>query len=99
MGSADRYAEGEWNFYCDLCGRKQKSSRGGKTWDNHWVCKHHKEIRNPQDFVKGVKDDQSVPWTRPTTPAHYVVGYGAPILDTYGNILYDTNGSALFDVG
>jgi len=63
--NADYYAKGEWNFYCDICGAKNKSSRAQKTWDNHYVCVHHKEVRNPQDFLRGVKDDQSVPWSRP----------------------------------
>jgi hypothetical protein len=72
MGSADRYADGEWNFFCDLCGKKEKSSRAMKTWDNHWVCAHHKEVRNPQDFVKGVKDNQTVPWARSEPTDVYV---------------------------
>ncbi len=65
MGKADFWADGEWNFYCDFCGAKNKSSRAMKTWDGYYVCKHHKEMRNPQDFIRGVKDNQSVPWTRP----------------------------------
>lgn len=65
-GKADFYADGQWNFYCDLCGAKTKSSDAMKTWDNFMVCKHHKEARNPQDFIRGIKDRMSVPWTRPT---------------------------------
>ena len=68
MGAADRFLSGQWNFFCDLCGRKEKSSNGVKTWDNHYVCRRHKEARNPQDFLKGVKDNQMVPWTRPEAP-------------------------------
>lgn len=68
MGIADRYADGEWNFYCDLCGKKQKSNQGVKTWDNHYVCQSHKEQRNPQDFVRGVKETLRVPWVRALAP-------------------------------
>ena len=64
MSAADYYADGQWNFYCDLCGAKKKSSQAVKTWDGHYVCASHKEERNPQDFLRGVKDDQSVPWSR-----------------------------------
>lgn len=64
MGDADYYAPGQWNFYCDLCGKKAKSSMAMKTWDNFYVCKHHKEVRNPQDFLRGIRDNQSVPWNR-----------------------------------
>lgn len=76
MGSNNYYAPGQWNFYCDLCGKPGKSSEAVKTWDGFWVCRHHKEERNPQDFLRGVKDNQSVPWSRPQpvdtfVPAHY----------------------------
>ena len=67
MGATDFYADGEWFFYCDLCGKREHSSKGVKTWDNFYVCRRHKEARNPQDFVRGVKDDPSVPWTRPNS--------------------------------
>jgi hypothetical protein len=65
MGKADYYRSGEWNFFCDLCGAKNKSGDAMLTWNGLRVCKHHKEIRNPQDFLRGVRDDQAAPWTRP----------------------------------
>lgn len=68
MADADFFKDGAWNFTCDLCGRKQKSTRAMFTWNGLYVCKHHKEVRNPQDFLRGVKDNQSVPWTRPYEP-------------------------------
>lgn len=71
-GKADYYADGQWNFYCDFCGAKNKSLDSMKTWSNYRVCQHHKEVRNPQDFVRGVKDNQSVPWTRPLTQPIFV---------------------------
>jgi hypothetical protein len=74
-GEADFFANGEWNFFCDLCGRKQKSGRSMKTWNNLRVCKHHREKRNPQDFLRGVKDDQSVPWSRPEKEPETFVGF------------------------
>lgn len=72
MGKANYYAKGQWNFYCDLCGAKTKSGDGRKTWDNQWVCRHHKEVRNPQDFVRGVRDDQTTPWSRTEGPLDFV---------------------------
>jgi hypothetical protein len=99
MGNADYYAPGEWNFYCDLCGKKQKSSQGVKTWDNFWVCRSHREARNPQDFVKGVHDPQTVPWSRDQPPATYVPAWGNPIYDTYGNIILCMDMTPLLDVG
>lgn len=67
-GKADYYAAGQWNFYCDLCGAKAKSGTVMVTWNNLRVCAHHREVRNPQDFVRGVKDNQTVPWSRPRPP-------------------------------
>lgn len=71
-GKADFYARGQWNFYCDLCGAKTKSSDGVRTWNNLWVCSHHKEVRNSQDFVRGIKDDQTTPWRRSRTEDQFV---------------------------
>ena len=72
MRSSDYYKSGEWNFTCDFCGRKAKSGESMKTWDNFRVCAFHKEVRNPQDFVRGVKDNQTVPWSRPPAPVTFV---------------------------
>jgi len=73
MGKADYFKSGEWNYFCDLCGAKTKSGDSMLTWNGLRVCRHHKEIRNPQDFLRGVKDDQSVPWSRPEkTPENWV---------------------------
>ena len=97
MADADFWADGKWNFFCDLCGRKQKSSRAMKTWQGLYVCRHHKEVRNPQDFLRGVKDDQSVPWTRPEkTPETFVSP--SPIEDTNGQPILDSFGYAIFPV-
>lgn len=62
---ADFYASGQWNFYCDFCGAKRKSSDGVRSWQGNRICKEHREVRNPQDFLKGIKDNQTVPWSRP----------------------------------
>lgn len=102
MADADFWADGKWNFFCDLCGRKQKSSRAMKTWQGLYVCQHHREVRNPQDFLRGVKDDQSVPWTRPEKIPETFVGPKSPepILDTNGIPIVDIPGFALiFDTG
>jgi hypothetical protein len=67
-GKADFWLSGAWNATCDLCGAKNKSSRMELTWNGLYTCRHHKERRNAQDFLRGVKDDQSVPWSRPYRP-------------------------------
>jgi hypothetical protein len=72
MASNNYWASGQWNFICELCGAKRKSKDGVKTWDGHYVCSSHKEVRNPQDFVRGVRENLTVPWTRPPTDDQFV---------------------------
>jgi len=72
MPSKPSYVSGQWNFTCDLCGKLEKSGKAMKTWDGRYVCSRHREVRNPQDFVRGVKDDQTVPWSRPEPPDQFI---------------------------
>jgi hypothetical protein len=82
MPNPSFYRSGEWNFICDLCGAKAKSGNAMKTWSGAYVCRHHREFRNPQDFLRGVKDDPSVPWTRTETNTWDGTdgGYTPPVL-------------------
>lgn len=60
------YTPGDWSAICDRCGVKFKASELYETWDGLRVCKINDcfETRHPQDFLRSVKDDSSVPWTR-----------------------------------
>lgn len=72
----------QWNVQCDQCGRVFKSSNIKLRWDGAQVCRNCWEPRHPQDFVKAVKDDPSVPFARPmkydfygdATPDSTVIG-------------------------
>lgn len=75
-GPADYFELGVWNFRCDECYQKCKSSEAYHRWDNAMVCWRCIEQRNPQDFVHGIPDNQSPPWTRPTPPPLFVAGNG-----------------------
>ena len=58
-------AGGTWNAICDRCGRKRKNYDLRMTWDNLWVCSDTCwDPRQPQDFVEGHADDQTVPIVR-----------------------------------
>ena len=59
------YKKGDWDAICDRCGEKFKASELRETWDNFFVCSKDWEPRHEQDFVRGVPDDQTVPWARP----------------------------------
>lgn len=65
MGYFSRYDRGDWKAVCDSCGREFKASQLRKRWDSLMVCEDDWEPRQPQDFVRGVADNQAPPWTRP----------------------------------
>lgn len=56
---------GDYNVVCDLSGFECKASETRLRWDGLRVLARFWEERQPQDFVRGVRDDPSVPWTRP----------------------------------
>lgn len=56
---------GDWSVICDISGFKCKASETVLRWDGLRVLKRFSEERQPQDFVRGVKDNPSVPWVRP----------------------------------
>lgn len=57
--------DGDWNVICDISGFKCKASETVRRWDGLRVLRRFSEERHPQDFVRGVKDNPSVPWARP----------------------------------
>ena len=83
MSYIPRYDKGDWIAMCDVCGRKYKASNLQKRWDGLMCCHEDWEIRQPQDFVRGVQDTQIAPWLRdeasdsfvPVTTAQPIVVY------------------------
>lgn len=64
MSYTARYDKGDWKAICDVCGRLYKSSILAKRWDGLMCCPDDWEIRQPQDFVRGIADTQIAPWIR-----------------------------------
>lgn len=64
-GKADFLELGDWNAQCYQCGRKFKASSLRRYWQGYYVCEKHWETRQPQDFARGVPDNQSPPWAQP----------------------------------
>ena len=59
------YKAGDWNAICALCGGKFKASE--LVWNSQiqdWVCREDWESRHPQERVRVIEDDQSVPFVR-----------------------------------
>lgn len=65
MGHADYYKSGTYNGICDRCGKKYKFTQLKLEWDGLYVCDYCWEPRQPQDYVKGVRDNMAVPVSRP----------------------------------
>jgi hypothetical protein len=72
MAYTPRYDHGDWIADCDLCGRKYKASQLIKRWDGLMCCEDDWEIRQPQDFVRGVADTQIAPWLRPEPQDQFI---------------------------
>lgn len=72
MSSYARYDKGDWKADCDVCGRTYKASQLQKRWDGLMCCTQDWEIRQPQDFVRGVADTQVAPWTRPEPADQFI---------------------------
>ena len=65
MSYTDTYIKNDWNVLCAECGRKKKASYLVKNWQGYYVCPEHNEPRHPQDFVRGITEKATPPWTRP----------------------------------
>lgn len=68
MGRADYWLPGGWNMVCQVCGFKYKNTEMKLRWDNVWCCPEDWEVRQPQDFVRGVKDQMAIPYSNPEPP-------------------------------
>lgn len=59
----DTYKAGKWLALCQRCGFKHYNSQLRLEWTKLRVCNNCFEYRQPQDFVKGVKEG-TTPWSR-----------------------------------
>lgn len=85
MGRADFWKKGQWLVICDICGMKFHSGSLRERWDGLMCCKEDWNIRQPQDFVRGIPDPQSIPWSRPDVPPPFTQNpVSLAIVDFYG---------------
>ena len=69
MSEADYLELGDWNAECAKCGGKFKAStmrkeQAGPGLSAMFVCAKCWRPRQPQDYVRGIADNMSVPWTQ-----------------------------------
>ena len=95
MSFFSRYINGDWNAICDVCGRKFKNTLLKQRWDGLMCCPQDWEIRQPQDFVRGVPDPQLVPWVRdeatdsfiPVTTAQWIPSWAVSAVNLIVNFV------------
>lgn len=63
---------GDWRFVCDISGFDGWASDSVIQWNGLRVLKRFAEERQPQDFVKAVRDDQTVSNPRPVQPYVFI---------------------------
>lgn len=68
------------NFICMASGFKRKLSRMVRQWDGALVDHQFVDRRNPQDFVTGVPDNQSLPLSNPESPDTFIEPLINPVL-------------------
>lgn len=72
MPRKDYYAPGQNNVACDQCGFKYKSNELRKQWDGIWVCDKCDDPRNPQELLRGIKDNMAPALSRPRPPPQFI---------------------------
>lgn len=87
---SNRQKKGGWRYIDDWTGFYSWSDRGKLEWDG--LRTDDPDKRNPQDFVGGVPDLQTVPWTRPEPPDAWLTfclftSLGVPLLTSTGSPL------------
>ena len=92
--SRTRYKKGDWNVICDVSGKKLRASQTRLRWDGLRVQKSDYEERHPQDFIRAVQDNPSIPWTRSegtdfylnsyVTSGYVSTGYIGGVKESYG---------------
>lgn len=65
MADDRHYVGGQWYRICDRTGFKIRDTCTKKEWNNRIVREQSWEPRQPQDFVQGIADDQTVVDARP----------------------------------
>jgi hypothetical protein len=86
MGTERYYKPGSFYRICDRTGFATRAERTSTEWNNLIVRDDVYERRHPQDFVKGVQDNQTVPFARPRQPNVFVGTSTASQFEVYGDL-------------
>lgn len=94
----NRYKMGDYLVVDDFTGNVRYASTMKMTWDGWLTDKKNWYRRHPQQYVRGVKENQTVPIPRPRQPNGYIIG-GSPELDANGNTVVTANGAVVLTGG
>lgn len=72
MGREYYFKPGSYYRICDRSGFRFRAERTKKEWQGLIVADRFWEPRNAQDYVRGVRDDQTVPEARPRPTVQYI---------------------------
>lgn len=86
MGREKFYKPGSFYRICDRTGFATRAERTSMEWQGLIVDRRVYEPRQPQDFVKGVNDDQTVPYPRPRSPNPPVGTSLVALFQVYGDL-------------
>jgi hypothetical protein len=64
---------GDWLYNCQRCGFTIYGSEAKREWTGLNVCSKCFDPRHPQDLVRGVRDDMTVPFANPPGPPHFLL--------------------------
>jgi hypothetical protein len=86
MGTERFYKPGSFYRICDRTGFATRAEHTSTEWNNLIVRESVYERRHPQDFVKGVQDNQTVPFARPRQPNVFVGTTTQAQFEVYGDL-------------
>lgn len=64
---------GDYLYNCQICGFTYYASQIRQQWDGLRVCSKCFSPRHPQDYVRGVRDDMTVPFANPPGTPHFLL--------------------------
>ncbi len=87
MGTELKYIPGSWYRICERTGFATRADRTKREWQGLFVRKEVFEPRQPQDFVRGVQDIQTVPYARPRPADVFIqTETGSSLFEVYGDL-------------
>ena len=85
MGTERHYKPGSFYRICDRTGFAIRAERTQREWQGLIVRKEVFEARQPQDFVRGVNDIQTVPFPRPRQTNTFIEMRSTSQIQVYGD--------------